>query len=262
MAYENNDKKSINTSGMTTRNPNAEVPSALSVVYWDDMVKVSFAPELPHSQQTENRRYDYENSVFTTLSRNKCNELYNQYKEIIIPAIKSGENKAISVPIAGVHQFMIGTGVGEDGVPHPFVALIKNIDASTLQAETKNIIKYEFNRGEYILNYDPKTGKYDDRVFTYNELDLFMQDLNSFREGSSNAYVHTDRVVNKYYKDTVNSKLDRIGEKMGLDLAYKPRYGNGGNGGQGSIFDKPKNTTPEGGSTTVNSMEELDKYMQ
>ena len=49
---------------------------------------------------------------------------------------------------------------------------------------------------------------------------------------------------------------------MGLDLAYKPRYGNGGNGGQGSIFDKPKNTTPEGGSATVNSMEELDKYMQ
>lgn len=254
-----NNKRTVSTTNTNLRNGKADIPSALNVVYWDDGIKLEFCPELPKDQQTESRRYDYEHTVMTTLSRPKCNELYNLYEEKLKPAIVEGKNIAVSVPIANVHQLQIGTGVGADGVPAPFIRFIKNISPETLTAEEHEIVKYVFNRGEYVLDYDPTTGKYTDRVFTYNEFDLFMKDMKSFITAGSNAYVHTHRVVERYSKETTDNKLNKIGEKLGLDLAYRPRYGANGGGGQGSIFDnRPSNATPPQGQTTINDMNALD----
>lgn len=255
----NKNKKTVTTTNMTLRNGKAAVPSALNVVYWDDNIRIEFCPELPKSQQTENRRYDYEQTVLTSITRPKANELYNQYINILKPALKEGRDVKVSVPVAGVHQLQIGTGVGTDGVPSPFIRFIKNISAETLIAEAANIVEYTFNRGEYILDYDPTTGKFSERVFTYNEFDMFMEDLKSFTTAGSNAYVHTHRVVERYAKDTTDNKLNKIGEKLGLDLSYKPKYGNNGGGGQGSIFDnRPANITPPQGQTTISDMGALD----
>lgn len=257
-----NTNRAVNTSGLTAKNgKSSDHPSALTVSYWDDRVRLAFSPELPLDQQTEMRRYDYDHSVLTTLGREKCNEMFNAYKEVIRPAIMEGKQAAISLPIAGVNQLQINTGVegSEDGAPRPFIALIKGIDPNSLTASEDKIVRYEFCQGEYILDYNPATGKFSDRVITYNELDLFMNDLNAFREAGSNAYIHTDRVINKYWKDTLDSKLNRIGEKNGLDLTYKPRFGTGGNGGQGVIFEKPSGkTTPPEGQETVGSIDDID----
>lgn len=255
----NNNKRLTSTTNTTLRNGKADVPCALNVVYWDDGIKLEFCPELPKAQQTETRRYDYEHSIMTVLTRSKCNELYDRYVEVLIPAIKEGRDAAISVPIANVHQLQIGTGVGTDGVPNPFVRLIKNIDDNTLTAKHEDIIKYTFNRGEYILNYDPVTGTFSERVLTYNEFALFMKDMKSFIAAGSNAYVHTHRVVERYHKDTMDNKLNKIGEKLGIDLSYKHKYGSNGHGGQGSIFDnKPANIAPPQGQTTISDMGALD----
>ena len=60
MANENYSKpsRSVNTSGPTYKNSSVEVPCALGVKYWNDMIQVEFVPELPKSQQTQTRRYD------------------------------------------------------------------------------------------------------------------------------------------------------------------------------------------------------------
>lgn len=256
----NNTKKSVQTTAVTITNGKALVPSALKMTYWDDRVKFEFAPELPEGQQTEQRRYDYEHQVTTTLSRAKCNEIANLYEDIILPALKSNEQKAISVPIAGVNQLGISTNI-VNGEAHPILFFAKDISPDTLIASDNNIISYEFNRGEYITDYDAKTGHFSDRVITHNELDLFIKDLKATVNAMSNAYVHTDRVVNKFWKDTIDSKLNRIGEKNGLDLAYKPRYGVGGNGGQGSIFDKPSSDVPTSNQSTINNINDLESAM-
>lgn len=258
--YQNNnrERRSVNTNGGRFRNSNTATPFGLDVIYWDDKVKLSFIPELPQNQQTESRRYDYDNTVSTVVVRSKCHELYRQYKERIIPAIKECREDAISIPIADVNQLQVAVDI-VDGVPSTRITLIKDISAQTLTAQEDNIITYTFNRGEYILGFNPKTGQYKERVFTYNEIDLFMNDLHSFVGAGSNSYVHTNRVVDKYWKDSIDTKLNRIGEKNGLDLSYKPRYGTNGNGGQGSIFDsKPTNPME---SQTISSMDDIDAVL-
>lgn len=252
--------RSTSTKGGHFVNSRQETPCALDITYFDDMVRIQFAPELPAGKQTENRRYDYENSVMTALTRAKCNELCNAYNTVIRPAIENCEDATVSVTLAGVNVFLIGTGV-VDGTPHPYICFCKDINPNTLIAPKEKRLKYEFNTGEYILGYNPETGEFKERVITCNEIDLFFHDMDSIRSASSNAYVHTERVVNRYTRDTLDNKINRIGEKMGLDLSTRTRYSKGG-GGRGSIFDTMNSTSDQtSNATTITSIDDIDAMM-
>ena len=220
----NNEQANVNTRNMSVTNGSAKIPSALDVTYWNDSVKLKFNPELPESKRTETRRYDYDNGWITCISRTKCNELAKQYEEIIIPSLKNNEQKSVSIPIAGVNLLSINTGVDlyGDGKAHPYLELVKNVDPQTLKSDTS--IMYEFNYGEYIVDYDKTTGNFAERVLTMNELDTFMKDLVSFREASSKSYVHAARCVDRAYKDSITNSLKKIGEKVGADLSFTSSY--------------------------------------
>ena len=253
-------KRSGSTKGAHMINPRQATPCAMDISYYDDMVRIQFAPELPAGKQTETRRYDYENVLITALTRAKCNELCNAYKAVIRPAIENCEDATISISLAGTNLFMVGTGVTDD-TPHPYICLCKDLNPETLIAPNDKRMKYEFNTGEYVLGYNPNTGEYKSRVITCNEIDLFFHDLENIRNASSNAYVHTDRVVNRYTRDTLDSKINRIGEKMGLDLSTKTKYTRGG-GGRGSIFDNMTSSSNEQPtSAPITSIDDIDALM-
>ena len=268
MAYNNNNtsnseqqKRSVTTKAFHGTAGYSATPCALDVSYYDDMVRLAFSPELPQSAQTENRRYDYDNNIMTALTRAKCNELCNLYNTIIRPAIENCEDATVAVTLATVNLLQVGTGV-VDGVPHPYIAFYKGLDPDTLISPKETRVKYEFNKGEYILGYNPETGEFKGRVITCNEIDLFFNDLMNVRDASSNAYVHTERTVNKYWKDTIDTKLNRIGEANGLELSTKPRYSTG-NGGKGSLFDNQSgyNNNQSNNSTTVNSLDDIESAL-
>lgn len=267
MAFNSNQSnekvnKSVSTRAGHFTNPRQESPCALDITYYDDMVRIQFAPELPANRQTETRRYDYENTVMTALTRAKCNELYNAYNTVIRPAIQNCEDETVSVTLANVNLLIIGTGV-KDGVVHPYICFCKELSPDTLIAQENNRLKYEFNTGEYILGYNPQTGEYKQRVITCNEIDLFFHDLENVRDASSNAYVHTERTVNRYTKDSMDSKLNRIGEKLGLDLTSKPKFTKG-SGGRGSIFDNTGSSDEPSVSNaaTIASIDDIDAMMR
>lgn len=242
MANDSNNKPNINTRNMVMTNGFARIPSALEVSYWNDGVRLAFSPELPESRRTETRRYDYDNQTITVITRQKCNELAEQYEEILKPAIKRKEQKRISIPIADVNLLSIDTGVTlyQDGNVHPFLELTKNINPETLIGSTS--IMYEFNSGEYIIDHDPKTGNFAERIVTENELDLFMKDLSSFREASSKTYIHAARCVDNAFKNSITSSLKKIGERVGADMSFMGSYSRDGMG-HGSIFDKSNGGT-------------------
>ena len=258
-------KRSVSTKAFHGVCGKSATPCALDVSYYDDMVRLTFSPELPEGSRTETRRYDYENNIMTALTRAKCNELCNLYQTVIRPAIQNCEDIAVALQLANVNILQVGTGV-VNGIPHPFIAFYKGIDTNRV-APKETSFKYEFNTGEYILGYNPETGEYKDVVITCNEVDLFFNDLMNIRDASSNAYVHTERVVNKYWKDTLDTKLNRIGEQAGLDLSAKPRYGNNGGGGKGSLFDNQSgynsnyNNTQNPTSSPIVSLDELDEVL-
>lgn len=272
MAYENfnnnnnngqqQQKKSVNTRGNAYYNSNQTTPCCLTVAYWDNMIKLSFARQLPPEQQTNMRKYDHDNEVISAMTRIKAETLYEKYKEVIVPALEEAKDEAISVTVGGVNQIQIATNVDAEGVPHPCIRLIKEI-GEDLKAVASNILEYDFNTTEVVYGYNPENGTFTKREFIFSELELFMRDLNSAVEASSNAYVHTDRVVTKFMTDRTDSKLNQIGAKLGLQLDTNPRFSSG-RGGQGSIFDgpNPQNTQSAGGyevpTNSVGSIEELN----
>lgn len=249
-------QKHVSTRADHWTNATAETPSALDVVYYDDRIKLVFSPELPIAQQTESRKFDYEHQVVTYVTRVKAQELCDAFDKQIVKAIAEGRKEEISVPIAGVHQLMITTDPDVEGVPHPKLKFIKNIDPNTLTASDDNIIFYEFNSSEYILGYNNVTGEFKERVITFSELKLFINDLENFVDASSNSYVHADRVVNRYWKDTIDDKLNKIGGANGLSLAYKPR-----NATQGSIFSAKPSPDSATQTTTISSIDDLENEL-
>ena len=145
MAYNNDNTKkqnNVNTKGASFKNVSADKPCALIITYWNDMVKLEFAPELPENEQTENRKYDYEHTVSTCVTRAKCNELVNGYKNVIVPAIKACEDKAISVPIAQVNQLQISTNI-KNGEPLPVINGVILLSVCTIPT----IVEYELPCG-------------------------------------------------------------------------------------------------------------------
>lgn len=262
MAYENSNNsrqgRSVNTSGPSYKNANGEVACAITVKYWNDMTQVEFAPELPKSQQTQTRRYDYDHSVKVTLTRAKCKMLTMAYKNDIVPALAENNQLSRSVSVAGVNQLMIDTNI-VDGQAHPLLKFIQNIDEKTLKADPSNVLIYEFNRAEILEDYNFETGEFKGILTPHFELDLFMSDLENALDSSSNAYVHADKYADAYFRDMIINKLNKIGEANGLQMT-SPQYGNNGGGGKGSIFTNASGNGSQESvpAQNVSSLEELD----
>lgn len=268
MAYnQNNDnQKSVNTRSSTIVNKKTKLEPVLLVTsFWDDMVKMQFCQQLPEGQRTENRQFDRENAILTCVSREKCNELANLYKTHIKPRLDDitspKEPLSVSVPIANVNQLALGIDVDSNGEYITYLELIKNIDPQTLVSN--NIIRFEFPKGEYIINYDPSSGSFAERVITHNGIDVFAHDLEDFRSASSKAYVHAARCVDRAYKDILYGGIVTIGEKVGANMQTNgtgnSRYGRLPFTNQGSIFEQGGgNNSPMNNPSNVMSLDDLD----
>jgi hypothetical protein len=211
----NAERPHTRTRSYATTNAYGIVASAFEWGFRDDMLTVSISPELPESEQSEKRRYDYEHNWYTMVSRLKCFELYNKAQELLIPALEKKEPVFISVTIADVNQFGIGVRIDESGDTHGYAKIIRNINPDTLTTDA--VIEYEFRKNEVVMNYDTNTGSFN-KEMNDTELLLFINDLKAFVDASSNAYIHSDRVVSRYATDTMNTMVKGIANKVGFEM--------------------------------------------
>lgn len=258
MAYFNNtnnrEKQSVTTRSYHTSNGDAVKPTAFDWSYQDDMFKVVFSPELPESERTEARRYDYKNQWITCIKRLKCIDLYKHIKELVLPTIEQKKDMFVSVPVAEVNQFGFGIRFNSEGKCIPYVKLIRNIDPQTLTSEAE--IEYEFKKGEVIINYDNSTGKFDDRSLDHAEMALFLNDLECFVKASSNAFNHANRVVDKTYKDQITGLIRAVGNKVGAEMpSYNSAQRAGARYGGVPLFD---NNSAQAPMETISSAKDLN----
>ena len=83
---QNNDKDNtpnINTRSYVFMNKDGFDPSALTVGAWNEMLSLRINPALDKSRQTENKVFDYDKSVSTSLTAEKVTLLL--YKIISLP---------------------------------------------------------------------------------------------------------------------------------------------------------------------------------
>lgn len=255
MAFQNNNEqpKEVTTRGFKTFNSGAKKATAFEWDYQGDMLKILIAPELPEAEQTERRRYDYQKQWVTCITRVKCIDLWESFKEKMLPAMKERKTKSVSVPVGEVNVFTIGVRTNDKGGFDAYARLTKNLDTTTLKSS--EVIEYEFRKGEIIEDYDNSTGKFENREITANEFLLFISDLQSFICGSSKAFNHANRCVDKTYKDMIVTDIRAIGNKVGAEMStpYASQRG-GARYGQASLFDTGAMNAPADQITTLDDL--------
>lgn len=257
--YNNNkEKKTVNTSGPSFYNSNGYEATGINIGYWSGMLKLDFIPALPEGQQTVDKKFDTRNGISASLTPSKAHALYTGVEEKIIPAIKEGRDAKVGVIIADTNLVIVSSGADRldvDGQLRPYISLYKDLNASTRIAQTQ--ISYEFGSTEIIEGYNAETGDFEATSRLNNEITMIMNILGDYYKATSNMFTHTDRVVNNTYKTKVTDNQTKIGEKLGLDLGYKPN--NYSNGTQGSIFDKKnQGGAPQVDEETLSSLDDLD----
>lgn len=266
---ENKDRNSVQTRGTTYRDINCKFPMALEIGYSDDLITLTFTPPLPDQERVKGQKlFDYKNQIKSGMSRLKAHELYIAYNQYIKPALEKTEGKFAGIRIAsGKHVIGIDTGVDlfKDGTAHPCLILIRNVSEA---GTSTDVIVYEFNRSEVLLDYNPSTGKISETALIDAEFDAFMEDLESARDASSKAYIHAARQVDNRHKSILTKYLDAIAKKVGAPVPTGNNYGGGSSSYSGAnIFTSDEelpfdnNTTssmPEPApSATINDMDQL-----
>ena len=266
MAYNNynqnnQERKSVNTNSTSMASAKTAKPILLLVSYWDDMLKIALCNELPENQQTEYQRFDRKNNISTSVTREKCHELAEAYRERLHDKLTGKEvgeksEDSVSVTIGGVNQLMLSAKINESGEYYGSLSLVKGFNPETLISD--DITEFVFPKGEYIVGYNPTNGSFKERVITNNGIEVFWNDLITFRCASTKAFVHATRCVERSFKERVYDAIVQIGSRVGANI---PQYNNGtGNsryGSGASPFDRNNAGSPIGTQQTM-TLDELD----
>lgn len=231
-----NEKKNYSPmvySGYGMANPESTVdPSKLSASFWNNMLKLSISPR----KQTNDPSiiaYDNDNSIAIYLTHTKANMLYQEIcKFEENPDLYQNQGVA-----SGEGLIYISNGK-EFGVNCPCI-VIKKIDSAT--GECKSSYAYQVKKDYHysIRNYDQTSNEFDKVFYNSIEIDEIKILLKSYYEAMTAAIAYSVIDNAKYDFSRVNTKIELIGEKVGVDFIRK----NGNNKSSTSIFNtkEPRN---------------------
>lgn len=258
-------KANVNTRAKQFMNKDGFYPSTLLVGYWNEMISLKMHPALPREKQTQTSVFDYNQAVSTSLTIDKAMILLKKIDDVILPAIYDGKITSTAVLIGLNNLVQIGSGI--KGGIRPFIAIHKGLDNNS-KIPTESIY-YEFvNSNDQSLstidNFDPETGSYENSNTVHVEFFVFRELLLESIRGLMMVSAHTDRYVNKYYKDKVSNDLAEIGAKMGLQLKRESNgfssYGNRNNGISfgGSSNGNSGTSAP---TNNLNNLSDIDSFL-
>jgi hypothetical protein len=202
VGQNNREQMNVNTSGHQFYNNSGRYQSTLVISYWNEMLSVKFNPILPEDRRSELKMYDYENTVMTTISR----EIAMGLMHIILnDALGSEEDFMKSIVVGGDSLLFIGRSMSKLGTDNVVIGIHKSLNSHTRKPNMS--IMFEFLPLSVIENYDPEDGSGEQIEFKNNNIRLLYNILKSYVMGSSKAFTHADRFVNKRRNDALDSYI-------------------------------------------------------
>lgn len=238
--YNNNDKKNYSPSVQSYKMSNAESKvdaTALSLSFWNKMLKVSIAPrKAPDPTNPNIVSFDWDNSGSVYLTHTKARILFNEILEF--------EKNPETLNNAGVNSgaeglLSISNGV-EFGANGPCIVLRKiNSDNGSCEAT----YVYEFKRGYYssVRNYDAEKANFESSFYDNIELEQFKTVLEQYYIASTNAVAATVMDFSKYDNSRIQTKLDLIAGKLGVETKYN--NSNNSNKSSNSFFSRQQDSS-------------------
>lgn len=219
VGQNNKEQINVNTSGHQFYNSNGRYQSTLVVSYWNEMLSIKFNPALPEDKRSEIKVFDYENTVMTAITR----EIAIGLMHIIInDALGSDKDFMKSIVVGGDSLLFIGRSMSKLGTDNIVIGIHKSLNSQTRKPHMS--IMFEFLPLSVIENYNPEDGSGDQIEIKDNDIRLLYNILKSYVMGTSKAFTHADRFVNKRRNDAMDSYIgysyDSFGKSNKPQLSF------------------------------------------
>ena len=230
-------------------------PSALSISFFRNLMKISIAPKLQNANG--NQKWDNDNAASVYLTHTKARVLHKAIKDVLDPEkpqIKNAGVNSGSGETVGLITFSDGT---EMGLQNPCL-IIRKIGPNG-EVLSMYIYEFKFNYHNAIINFDGNSASYDQIFFDNLEVEQFMDALNQYYLSMNNATAYSVANTMKFSLNAMDNKLNAIAEACGANIE-KP----GNSGGGNSFFSNNRSggSTPSteapGNSVRQSTLDDLD----
>ena len=212
-------------------------PSAMSITYWNSTMKVSISPKknVPNGEIA----FDHDNAVSIYLSHTKARILAEEIK-----AFKEGKINSVSVD---TNKGLLSISNGKEFGVNSYFMVIRTFDQENNTVNSS--YAYEFKKRYHyaIRNFDEKNMDNFEKVY-YDEIELdqFVTVLEEYYKAMTGAMAFSVIDQSKYNNSRVQTKLDSIAMKLGIDWSSGNGNKSGSNNRGGSFFS---NKEPQGSSS-------------
>lgn len=208
--------------------------TCLTVQYWKNALRLSICPKTPDSPD-DAPTFDIKNGISVYLNHNKARILYHELCGFLEDPEKY-DNHGVD---SGTGLITISTGK-EFGSQFPLI-IIRKIDES---GNISSSFAYEV-KGEYhysVCGFSEQNKDFTKKYYPSLELEQLRDVLKTYYESMTYAYSYSVIEQERFEFNRLSQKLNRIGEKLGLDLSggtgyqrsSSTSYFSGNNGGSSS----------------------------
>lgn len=183
----------------------------LSIQFWNNSLRILIAPknaDSPEDQPT----FDIKNSISVYLNHAKARMLYDVLKNFM-----ANPEKYDNTGVVAGSSFISFTTGKDFGSKFPLV-IIRKVDES---GNITSSFAYEV-KGDYhfaVKGFTEKSKEYDKIFYPSLELDSLLTVLDEFVKAESRAMAYSVLDAFKFDQYRTSIKINRIGEKLGLDMS-------------------------------------------
>lgn len=193
--------------------------TALTCQFWSKSLRISICPktaESPNDQPT----FDLKNGISIYLNHTKARMLAEVLKSFLADP-EANDNCGVA---SGTSIICFSTGK-EFNSKYPLVIIRKVGDDGNVTSSFAYEIKGDYHFA--VTGFSEKSGgKYGTRQFPMIELEQLLTVLEEYYKAETRAIAYTVVDEMKWDSYRTSTKLNRIGEKLGLDMSF------GSSGGQ------------------------------
>lgn len=234
-------------SNYNMTNPVSEVDAtALSSSFFNKLLKLTISPKKQGSSE-ERPEWDDDNSISIYLTHTKARTFYNE-----ICLFQENPEQFSNVGVnSGAGLVSLSNG-RELGTNNPCL-IIRKLNGETGEVESSYAYEFKQNYHYSIRNFSQEDLEFDKSYYMDMEIEQLKTLLKTYFESMTNAVAYSILENEKYNNSRMNTKLDSIAEKLGIE--YK-----GGNSksskSSNSIFNskEPRNNFNSG---TIDDIEKI-----
>lgn len=223
-------------------NPDGVDPSALTISFWGSTMKVSISPK--KATNNGDVSFDYENGISIYLTHTKA--------RILAEEIRAFMNGKINSCGVDTNKGFISISNGKEFGVDSNLLVIRSFDTENNKVSSSYAYEFKKNYHYAIRNFDEKTIDFEKAYYDNLEIEQFVTILEEYYKAMTYAISFTVLDQNKFNNSRMNTKLDSIATKLGVEYTNK----SSGNSGGGSFFNNREGNSSS--SFKSGSIDDLD----